>query len=435
MPETRASALPKATSYHRTPMRIVNTIMRGLNKFGLAKVDLSQQALIASAQKQTGLSEFDNDAFLEPLSVLLPALENEAELNPLGRVLTKQSLVRILKHRLYLGALLKKHPEILQRKITAPIVVVGLARSGTTRLHRLLAADQRFLHMKAWESVNPVPYPESFAARDGLTGKQDPRITGIEQGLKAVLYMSPQIGAVHPLGAHEVEEEVGLIQHAMSSQLFEIQAHIPSFAEWLMTHDQTYAYQDMVTLMKVISWFRNDPEDKPWVLKTPQHMQDLDALMNVFPDARIICSHRDPIKTVGSACSMCWTSMTRDTDNIDPFWIGPEWLGKTDRMLKKVLDLRDNAIPAKQQHDVLYANIHRDWKTEIEGIYDFLEIPFTDEAKTAMQGWLDSNVQHKHGSHKYDLRNFDLQEEQVDQRLMYYRKRFNIPYEKHSAHQ
>lgn len=438
MQETAAksqSGLAKATDYHRMPMRILNSILGTLNKIGLARVDLSEEALIKSARKQTGLQVFDNDDFLVPLRVLLKSLEEEAKLNPIGRWLTKQSLVRILKHRLYLADLLERHPEILERKIAPPVVIVGLARSGTTRLHRLMATDKRFLHIEAWETVNPVPYPESFASRDGISEKPDPRITSIEQGLKAVLYMSPQIAAVHPLGAHEIEEEVGLIQHAFSSQLFEIQAHIPSFAEWLMTNDQTYAYQHMVTLLKVINWYRNDPEDKPWILKTPQHMQDLDALINVFPDAKIICSHRDPVKTVGSACSMTWTSIVRDTNDVDPHWVGNEWLTKTDRMLKKTLALREQKIAKENQFDILYADIHKDWQQAFSDIYGFLNMEYTAETQQGMQNWLDSNGQHKHGAHKYDLRDFNLTEEQVDQKLLYYRQQFNIPYEIKSAHQ
>ena len=437
---SQTTGLPPATHYHRTPIRLLNMLLQGLNTVGLAKTDLSEDALIAAARKATGLHEFDNDDFLPPMRILLQALEQESNLNPIGRLLTKQSLLRLLKHRLLLADLLKRHPEILDRKIPPPVVIVGLARSGTTRLHRLLASDERFLHIKAWETVNPVPYKESFEVRDSnrsgnnKNNKQDPRITAIEQGLKAVLYMSPQIAAVHPLGAHEIEEEVGLLQHAFSGQIFEIQAYMPSFAEWLMTHDQTYAYQHMVTLLKVISWFRNDPEDKPWVLKTPQHMQDLDALMNVFPDAKIICSHRDPIKTVGSACSMAWTSIVRDTNNADPHWIGQEWLNKTDRMLKKTLALRSTQIPANQQFDILYADIHKNWQQAIGEIYQFLGIEFTDQARQSMQQWLDDNGQHKHGAHKYDLRDFDLNEAQVDQQLMYYREQFAIPYEKKSAH-
>lgn len=390
---------------------------------GLARISLEENNLIATAREKTGLSDFGDERFFEPMRLLLRALESEAELNPVGRFMNRASIVRILKHRLYVQDLLTRHPEILERELPDPVVVVGLARSGTTRLHRLLACDQRFLHLKAWETVNPVPYPESH------TAAVDPRITAIEQGLKAVLYMGPQIASVHPLGAHEVEEEVGLIQHGFSSQLFEIQARIPSFAQWLMTHEQTDAYEYMVTLLKVISWYRKDPEDKPWILKTPQHMQDLDALLHVFPNANLVCSHRDPVKAVGSACSMAWNALVRDSASITPQWVGQEWLDKTERMLRKTIQIREEQVSPGQQHDVLYADIGTDWQSAIAGIYAFLDLPFSDQARTGMQAWLEQNAQHKHGIHRYALEDFGLDPHHVESHLKFYREKYSIPFE------
>jgi hypothetical protein len=421
-----------ARDYHRTPIRLLNTVLGGARALGLARFDLDPDRLVAQARKGTGLQDFGNESFLQPMELLIRSLQEEADLNPLGRFMNRANILRLLKHRLYAQDLLKRHPEILERSIPDPVVVVGLARSGTTRLHRLLAADQRFLHLKAWETVYPVPYPECFQARDA--GEADPRIKALDQGLKAVLYMSPQIAAVHPLGTFEVEEEVGLIQHGFSSQLFEIQAKIPSFAECLMTHDQTAAYEYMVVLLKIISWFRDDPQDKPWVLKTPQHMQDLDALLHVFPNAKLICSHRDPIKAVGSACSMTWNAIVRDSDTVTADWVGQEWLNKTERMLRKTLRVREEMAPGQNQYDIQYAAISADWERAMRGVYDFLAMPFTDATQAAMQTWLDDNRQHQHGAHQYGLEDFGLDRDEVDRRLMFYRERFNIPYETNNPH-
>ncbi|MFT5033275.1 MAG: hypothetical protein ACI89D_001169 [Bermanella sp.] len=423
------NGLPPATAYHRTPLRIINGFLRLANALGVARTHFSPEKLMAKASRETGLSDFGDDRFLEPFRMLCEGLNREARLNPTGKLLTRLSIMRLLRHRLLAEDLFAQHPEILKREIKAPVVVVGLARSGTTRLHRLLAADQRFLHLKAWESVNPVPLPASFGAG------RDPRIKSIEDGLKAVLYMGPQIASVHPLGAHEVEEEVGLIQHAFSSQLFEVQAYLPSFSAYLVANDQGYAYEYMARLMKLISWWRQDDVAKPWVLKTPQHMQDLDALMHVFPDARLVCTHRDPIKAVGSACSMAWNAIVRDTDSVDPHWIGREWLAKTDAMLRKTIKVRETMVPAQQQIDVLYQNISSDWRSEIERIYQFLGLPLTQGAVAAMQTWLDNNSQHKHGAHKYQLSDFGLSKDEVEEKLSYYRERFAIPLEIRSPHQ
>ena len=422
----------KATDYHRKPIRLLNTVLRGASALGLARFAMDRDTLLDTARTQTGLQDFGDERFLPHMQLLIDTLEAEADLNPLGRYMNRTNMLRLLKHRLYAQDLVTRYPEILEREIPDPVVVVGLARSGTTRLHRLLASDPYFLHLKSWESVFPVPYPECFAARS--QGRPDPRITALDQGLKAVMYLGPQIAAVHPLGTFEVEEEVGLLQHGFSSQLFEIQAKIPSFAEWLMTHDQKAAYEYMVVLIKIISWFRNDPHDKPWILKTPQHMQDLDALLHVFPNARLVCSHRDPIKVVGSSCSMAWNALVRDSDSVTPDWVGQEWLTKTERMLRKTLRVREEQVSAQHQYDIQYAAITRDWQAALQGVYDFLELPFTDTARNNMHAWLDSNKQHQHGAHKYSLNDFGLDADTVDERLMFYRQRFSIPYETSNPH-
>jgi len=422
----------KATDYQRRPLRILNGTLRGLRSVGLARFPLDRDSLLARARQDTGLEDFGDERFLEPLQHLLDALEAEADLNPIGRYMNRTNILRLLRHRLYARDLLERHPEILEREIPDPVVVVGLARSGTTRLHRLLAADNRFLHLQSWESVFPVPYPECFTAK--AAGRPDPRIAVLDKGLKAVLYMAPQIAAVHPLGTFEVEEELGLLQHGFSSQIFEIQARIPSFAEWLMRHDQYAAYEYMVVLLKIISWFRDDPPDKPWVLKTPQHMQDLDALLHVFPNARLVCPHRDPIKVVGSVCSTAWNALVRDSDSVTMEWVGREWLDKTGRMLHKTLRLRDEAVPRNRQYDIRYADISADWYRAMQGVYDFLELPFTDRAKNGMQDWLERSRRQHVGAHRYSLADFGLDEQQVDQRLMFYRERFDIPYETSNPH-
>lgn len=421
-----------AKRYQRRPIRLVNGLLSGLHLLGVARLQLEEEALLVSAQEKTGLQDFGDASFREPLRRLIQATNAETDLNPIGRLLAKANIERLLKGRLQAQELWRRHPEILAREMPAPVVIVGLARSGTTRLHRLLASDTRFLHLKSWESVYPVPDQASFDAR--ARGDTDPRITALEQALKAVLYMSPQIAAVHPLGTLEVEEEIGLLQHAFSTQLFEVINGVPDFAEWLMTHNQTFAYEYMRDLLKTISWFRGDAQDTPWVLKSPQHMQDLDALLTVFPDAKIICPHRDPIKVVGSSCSMAWNSLVRDNGRVDPHAVGRNWCDKTVRMLHKNLRDRDTLCPADNQYDILYADITADWRAAMTGIYQFLDLPFTATAADSMQAWLDSNRQHKHGSHKYQLQQFGLNSHEVDQKLMFYRERFDIPYETRNPH-
>ncbi len=422
----------RARDYHRRPIRLINACLRGAQSLGMARFPIDADALMDQARRETGLEDFGDERFVEPLRLLVTSTNEEAQLNPIGRYLARANIQRLLRGRLHAQALWQTHPDILQRQMPDPVVVVGMARSGTTRLHRLLAADDRFLHLKSWESVYPVPEEDSFAARE--RGDTDPRITALDQALKAVLYMSPQIAAVHPLGTMEVEEEIGLLQHAFSTQLFEVINDLPSFAEWLMTHDQKFAYEYMVDLLKLISWFRGDPEDKPWVLKSPQHLQDLDALLHVFPNAKLVCPHRDPVKVIGSTCSMAWTSLVRDNDNIDPHTVGRNWLDKAERMLHKNLADRAQLCAPQNQYDVLYADITADWHSAMQGVYQFLDLPFSHQAEQGMREWLDLNNQHKHGAHKYSLASFGLTREDVAERLRFYSEKFAIPPETSNPH-
>lgn len=425
------TGLPPATAYHRLPVRMLNAALRVLWLAGIGKTDLSAPSLIGAAQRATGLTDFGDPPIDENLRRLLHATETEADLNPTGRMLTRQSYLRVLKHRLWAQDLFTRHPEIDARELADPIVIVGLARSGTTRLHRLLACDTQFNSLKTWESLNPVPWPACFDA-NGNAVSPDPRIKNTEDGLGFVIWMGPQIEAVHPLGAHEIEEEVGLIEHAFSSQLFEVIRKVPSFGDWLMRNDQTYAYRYMARLLKMIEWFRKEPPRRTWVLKTPQHMQDLDALLNVFPNAKLLFIHRDPVAAVGSACSMTWNALVRDTDSITPQWVGNEWLQKTDAMLRKIIRLRE-AIPESQQLDVYYDDMNRDWQSVIRRIYEFTGFDLEQKTLDAMSAWLQGNTQHKHGKHVYRLQDFGLTENKVGAQLAYYRDKYRIPPERRTS--
>ncbi len=417
----KSSRLRKSKHYHRMPIRIINTILSFFNFFGIAKIKIDEKTIIEAAKKATGLDDFGKDEFLKPLRVLVNSLEEEGKINPVGRFLAVQTILGILKNRLRAEDLLKKHPEINDIKINSPIIVMGLARAGTTRLHRLLACDPAFHHLKSWESWNPVPWPESF------TETPDPRITMVEKGLKFVFYMSPGIAAVHPLEVNAPEEELGLIQHSFSSELWEVTNIVPSFSRWLENNDQTFAYKYMIKLLKIMSWFRGI-DGGTWVLKTPNHMQHFTEMANVFPGAKLIYTHRDPVRCVGSMCSVAWNSQTRDTDNLEAKDVGKEWYRKVDVMVRKNEEGRSK-FPKDQILDLMYDDLNRDPIGQIEKVYEFLGREFTEEAKSAMIKWLDTNKQDKHGLHRYYLEDFGLDAADVRERFSWYWNKYSIPHE------
>lgn len=412
-----------STRYHPFPVKLFNRIARVMNAVGLAKVDLTEEALLNEARRQTGLDRFGDDSFLPGLRVLLKALASEAQLNPFGRFHAKTETVGSLKNRLWANACFEKHPEILQRKIIAPIIIVGPVRSGTTRLQRLLAADSRLQHLKAWEGFNPAPRP-------GLPdfGKSVRR-EEVQKFLNMGQRLNPGAFSAHPMGVDEADEEILLLNHSFSGLSSAFLYTVPSYSKWLLGHDKIAIYRYMANLLNLISWSRGDPETKRWILKTPQHMLDLDVLLKVFPDAKLIFTHRDPIKTAVSTMSLAWHFSVYNTDLPCRAPIRDVCLNLCEEMARRCMRVRET-LPAAQQLDVYYEDMNCDWRSVMRQVYDFIGMEFTEDAELAASAWLaKSESENRHGGHRYSYDDFGITPEEIDARMMFFRERYAIPYE------
>ncbi len=379
--------LPAATKFRPWPIRAANALLpRAWATGALPRVDLSEATLDAQARAQTGLSEFGDDAFSRAqLRVLLTALREEARLHPVGELIAHGSLLKVLKERLWAQALFTRHPEILDRPVVAPVVIVGQMRSGTTRIQRLLACDPRFAALRLYEAMCPVPWPSSVKARD--TGRHDPRIGYTRNGLRLLNWLNPEIARIHPTGALAVDEELGLFEHSFTGAQIEAQRRVPSFARYGESHDQTPAYVELRRLLQLANWFRGDDASKPWLLKTPQHMQDLPALLRVFPAARLIFTQRDPQDVVPSGASLAYHQMVVQSDHVDANWVGAEWLHKAAYRAEAAATARRH-IPAQLQHEVDYAAVDTDWRREVQRIYAFLDCELPPTVMAAMAAYM-----------------------------------------------
>ena len=255
-----------------------------------SELGFEAKSLQEEAQRRAAASDFGDPAFAEPLRRLLAALEREAELNPAGRLGQQERIVGLLVNRLRTEECVRRHPEILAERIGAPIVIVGLARTGTTMLHRMLASDPR-LHALLWyESRQPAPPPDLPA------GAPDPRIADAEREVEAMLGASPELIAAHPMDAHAPDEEIMLVEHSFLSTNPEAFCRIPSFAAWREGQDLTPGYDYLLRLLRLLQWQkrrRGEPGER-WILKTPFHLGHMDVLFRTFPDARIVWPHREP---------------------------------------------------------------------------------------------------------------------------------------------
>ncbi len=409
-----------STHYHPPEVVDFNKRARALGPSESENVALSAEALLAEARRDTGLEHFGDESFLPALRTLLQTTQQDIEFNPFGRMTLKARILRPLKNRLWANACFQAHPEILERPIAAPIVIVGPGRSGTTRLQRLLAADSRFQHLKTWEGFNPAPRLDLPAH-----GKAERRAE-TEEFLRKGKEINPGAFAAHPMGTDWAEEEILLINHSFCGVMA---MGLHRYHDWLLGYDKTSAYRYMANLMRLISWSRGDAPDKRWILKTPHHMLDLDFLMKVFPDAKVIFTHRDPLKTVPSTMSLMWHYAVQTTDQPLRQPIRDVWMHLCEEMDRRCMRVRDSMRP-EQQLDVQYAEVSGDWHAVMQRIYDFIGMDLTPQAMQSIADWqATSEKDNQHGGHTYALEDFGLTAAEVDTRMQFARERYAIPFE------
>jgi len=379
----------------------LNAGMKLARKAGLADEPvLTKEAFFDRARAFTGLEDFGGPWFEQPLDVLLEAVNGEARLNAAGEWAARAQFEKVLHDRLWAEQWFARHPEILERRLPRPVIVVGPMRSGTTRMHRLLSADHRFTHLRSFETISPVPRPEFEI------GEPDARVTLARRIMRVARLANPRTLTIHPTGPLEPEEELGLLVSSFWGMKHEAQWWVPSYGRWCEGQDAVPAYRQMARLLKLIGWSQQASSLRPWILKTPQHMLDLPALLKVFPDARLVFTHRDPLAVVGSAASLAWNQTIIYSDHADPIRIGEEWLRKARLQIERMRAARDD-IPRERMIDVHYDEMESDWRGTMERVYRFLGFDITP-ALPAMEAYQMRAARLKRRPHQYSLEEFGL---------------------------
>ncbi len=402
--------------------RFIDTLNAGIGlarRTGIADPPvLEKAALMERASARTGLDDFGDPWFERPLDVLLDAVRDQARLNPAGEWSALQQFDKVLVDRLWAQQWFATHPEILARPLPRPVVIVGPMRSGTTRIHRLLAADHRFSHLRSFETISPVPRP-GFRHGEG-----DFRVTLAARILKVARLANPRTLTIHPTGPLEPEEELGLLVSSFWGMKHEAQWWVPDYGRWCEAQDATPAYRQMARLLRLIGWSQQASSLRPWVLKTPQHMLDLPALLRVFPDARLIFTHRDPLAVVGSAASLAWNQTIIYSDHADAGRVGEEWLRKTRLQVDRMIAARAE-IPADRQIDIHYEEMDRDWQATMARLYRFLGLDLAP-ALPAMAAYQRRAAGLKRRPHQYSLEQFGLTPGRVLEEFGDYVRRFGV---------
>jgi hypothetical protein len=399
-------------------LRVFNRTGGALRRVGLPLVELDAPSLFDRASRLTGLSDFGDPFFREPLRVLLDAFEKEAELNMLGRVIARSDIVRLLQNRLRMTDVLNHHPAIAAGEIRQPIFIVGLPRTGTTILHELMAQDPANRVPMSWEVMYPWPPPE----RD--TYDSDPRIAAVEKHFSGVDRLIPGFQSMHPMGAQLPQECVALTAHDFASMVFSTTHTVPSYQAWLDHTDLRWVYAAHRRQLQYLQW--RCPAER-WVLKSPGHLWALDALLAIYPDARIVQTHRDPLKVIASLANLIALLRSMSSDRIDRAAIGAEWTARLADGMQRSMDVRDH-LPADTApvFDMHFADFIRDEVGMVRTIYAHFGLELTLDAEERMRRFLARNPRDKHGVHRYSLSDAGLDASIERERYRRYQERFSI---------
>jgi len=381
------------------------------------ELDVARRAATAA----TGLSDFGDPWYEEPLEVLCHGLRAEAGLSPCGVVNSWFLLVGLLRNRLLLTDLLRRHPEIHQVPVDRPIVICGLPRTGTTHLHNLLAADPELRHLPYWESLEPV----LADAETPATGQPDPRLARTEQGLALVNGAMPYFVRMHEMTVDHAHEEIQLLAVAGSTMLFDTLAPMPSWRDWYLTHDQTPAYAELRTILQALTFLRGG---RRWVLKSPQHLEQFGPLAATFPDATFVVTHRDPVAVTASMVTMVAYSARMGIDRPDPRAIGAYWADRLERMLRACVRDRD-LLPAGQSIDVRFDEFMADDLAMVRRVYELAGQPLGEPSLAAMRAFMADHPRGRHGRVAYELEDFGLERRERLDALAFYIDRFGVPIE------
>lgn len=404
------------------PLRLLNAAGAAADAIGLPLLRLDDAALLDRARRTTGLADFGADTFREPLRRLLDAFEREAQLSLLGRIATRIDLLRLLENRLRIVDTVKRHPEIERAEIRSPIFILGLPRTGTSILHELLAQDPANRVPLSWEVMYAWPPP------DRATGDVDPRIARVNADLAQGEKLLPGIQGIHRMGAELPQECVAITSHEFTSVIFSTTHHVPGYQQWLEGTDHRPAYAWHRRHLQYLQW--HWPAER-WVLKSPGHLWSLDALLAVYPDARIIQTHRDPAKVVASLASLISLVRSMCSERVDPAAVAAEWAPLLARGLRATTDQRARGtLPDDQVFDLQFGEFVGNEITMIRRVYQHFAMPFTPEAEARMTRYLAANPKDKGGGHRYAPGDFGLDADEERRRFADYVERFRIPPER-----
>ena len=397
--------------------------MRVLNRVGPVLAprwpSLDPDDIVRAAARAAKSDQFGDESFLEALPVLVDAIEREANLSWLGRVMCRQSLLGFLQNRFSVYGHRAAHPEIAGVPIERPLFIMGFPRTGTTILHNLLAQDPANRVPLGWEVQFPHPPPRSE------TFGTDPRIKKARTFFGHMDTMAPSLASIHEVGAELPQECMPILGQTMLGPQLNFVFNVPSFQRWVdaQSHAPAYTYH-----RHFLEHLQSEHAKDRWVLKSPVHLRTLDALLTEYPDARIIFTHRDPAKTVPSLASLMYVIRGLASDSVDPRALGQQQLHWWADSLDEAMAARDvHRDKADQFMDIQFEEVVADPVAALGRAYERFDIPWSNDIDGCMRAFLADNPRGKHGTHHYEIEDFGMTLDQIRERFEGYCTAYEIP--------
>jgi Sulfotransferase family len=377
------------------------------------------EALLDAARTATGLDDFGPDTFRPGLDALCTSLDHDAQLNDLGCAAMPGMLVGSLSNRLRVVDWIATHPEVADERIDAPIVVIGMFRAGTTLLSRLFDQDPRNRALLMWEAGDSVPPPTPAEHRKG------PRVTAVHASNAMLAELNPQIEVVHHEQADEATECITVMGQDFKSLTYEAIANVPGYDEWLLVVDQQSAYEYHRSVLQVL---QSAGVRGRWTLKSPHHAIALEHLAAVYPDARLVLLHRDPVVLTASVCSLIDTLSSTFSDADHREYIASHWPAMLEESVRRIDAFRD-AHPEHPIVDVQYADLVTDPAGTVASIYRAVGDELDDAGSAAVAAYVEAHPRGEFGAHRYDVSQYGLDVGELAERFAGYADRYAVPRE------
>ncbi len=375
---------------------------------------LEVDALLEAATAKAKSDAFGDMWFLEPLGVLVDSLNSEAALSELGFQMTERRLVALLVDRLRLRAYQSEHPDVLDEQVHVAAEICGLPRTGSTLLHRLLSASPQLTSTASWECSYPLPFPGEV---DGAVRKEKSK-----KMMEMFLELSPDFADIHTISWDQPEEDILLLDRTFTAMSWDSFYWVPTYGVWLRSYDQSKAYGELREWLQVLQHQDPSRSGRKWVLKSPHHLTAVDTVLDTFPEAKIVMTHRDPTSAVPSYASMVAEMSVRYSDAIDKPAIGRYW---SERFVEALTRLKDSHARRPDRFvDVPFKATVSEPMATVTTVMAALGLDMTHEDSAAFAGYLERNREERHGSHSYTAEDFGLSAGQLDNDFRFYTEEY-----------